>query len=94
MAQGTYQHTPPVWLKPQPKVTRASVVSTAKRQLCRQESQPAQGLHRPRTSMGPQDTGVHSGRRGGRNPQESARGEGSGIQRDRGDGPPRTVARA
>ena len=52
MAQGTRPHTPPARLKPQPKVARASVVSKAKRRLCRWEAQPARGLQRPRIAMG------------------------------------------
>ena len=69
-AQGTNPHTSPARLWPQPKATRTSVVSTKKRRLRWSEAQPARGLRRPRTAMGPQDTDTHSLRRGGTKPQE------------------------
>ena len=68
-AQGTRHHTSLARLRPQPKATSASIMSTEKRRLHRWEAQLERGLRRPRTAMGPQDTDTHNGRRGGTKPQ-------------------------
>ena len=52
MAQGTRPHTSPAPLKPQPKATRASVVSTSKRRLNWWVAQTVRGLRRLKTAMG------------------------------------------